>query len=78
MKTKRLIEDIKKMKTDGSFKASFTIESGETLTLTVPVTEGIEVYTAKSPDNPADKKRNTVILRRTATDAEFTVHFSKK
>lgn len=72
-------EDIKRMSTGGgSFKASFTIENGETLTLEVPATDGIEVYTAVSPDNPADQKRNSLILRRTACDAKFSVIFTKK
>jgi hypothetical protein len=71
-------EDICRMATNGSFTASFTLDNGETLTLAVPSTEGIEVYVAKSPDNPADKKRNTVILRRRATSASFAVEFTRK
>ena len=66
------------MDTDGSFSASFTLDNGETLTLTVPSTEGLQVYTAKSPDNPADKKRSTVILRRRANSAAFSVKFTRK
>lgn len=71
-------EDICRMATNGSFTASFTLDNGETLTLAVPSTDGIEVYVAKSPDNPADKKRNTVILRRRATSASFAVEFTRK
>jgi hypothetical protein len=72
------IEDIRRMNTSGEFSATFTLESGETLTLTVPSTVGIEVYTAKTPDNPANFKRNTVILRRTAKEATFRVVFTRK
>jgi hypothetical protein len=72
------ITDIKRMKTNGTFKATFTLDNGEALTLEIPETEGIEVYTAKTPDNPADNKRSTVILRRTATDATFSTVFYKK
>lgn len=71
-------EDIKKMKPAPSFTASFTVEGEGTLTLTVPSTDSIEVYVAKSPDNPADNKRNTVILRRVAKEAEFKVIFTRK
>ena len=72
------ITDIKRMKTNGSFTATFTLDNGDSLTLEIPSTEGIEVYTAKTPDNPADNKRSTVILRRTATDATFRAVFYKK
>jgi hypothetical protein len=72
------ITDIKKMKTNGTFKATFTLDNGEALTLEIPETDGIEVYIAKTPDNPADNKRNTVILRRTATAATFSTVFYKK
>ena len=71
-------EDIKLMAANGSFKASFTLEDGQTLILNVPSTEGIEVYTAKTPDNPADRKRNTVLLRRKSKTAKFTVTYTKK
>ena len=71
-------EDIKLMAANGSFEASFTLEDGQTLILNVPSTEGIEVYTAKTPDNPADKKRNTVLLRRKSKTAKFTVTYTKK
>lgn len=71
------IEQIRKMRTDGAFSATFTIENGEALTLTIPSTEGIEVYTAKTPDNPADNKRNTVILRTRAKEATFRAVFTK-
>lgn len=72
------ITDIKRMKTDGSFKVTFTLDSGKALTLEIPSTEGIEVYTAKTPDNPADKKRNTIVLRRYAKDARFEAIFTRK
>ena len=72
------ITDIKKMKTNGTFKATFTLDNGDSLTLEVPSTEGIEVYTAKTPDNPADNKRSTVVLRRTAKEATFEVKFTVK
>ena len=66
------------MAANGSFEASFTLEDGQTLILNVPSTEGIEVYTAKTPDNPADKKRNTVLLRRKSNNAKFTVTYRRK
>lgn len=69
-------EDIWAIKTDGTFEASFTSESGDILTLKVLSTDGIRVYVAKSPDNPADRKRNSVILRRVANDAKFSVAFT--
>ena len=72
------ITNIKRMKTDGSFKATFTLDSGKTLTLEIPSTEGLDVYIAKTPDNPADKDRHTVILRRYATYARFEVIYTVK
>ena len=54
------------------------VEEGNKLTLTVPNADGIEIYTAKSPDNPANNMRNTVILRRRAKDARFLVVFEKE
>ena len=66
------------MNVDGAFVATFTLDDGQSLTLTVKNTDGIEVYTAKTPDNPADKKRNTVMLRRKANNAEFSVSYNRK
>lgn len=74
----KYLTDIKKMKAGGSFRAAFTLNGGSKLTLTVPNADGIEIYTAKSPDNPAKNMRNTVILRRRAKDARFLAVFEKE
>jgi hypothetical protein len=73
----KYITDIKKMAVNGSFTASFTLNGVGTLTVTVPNTEGIEIYTAKSPDNPANNMRNTMILRRRAKGARFLAVFER-
>ena len=72
------ITDIRKMRADGGFEATFTLADGQTLALTVPETDGLEVYVAKSPDNPANNMRSTVILRRRAKEARFRAVFGKK
>lgn len=69
--------DVRKMDCRGSFTARFTLENGRVLTLTVPETDGLEVYTAHSPGNPADNLRSTVILRRRAKEARFRVLYSE-
>ena len=66
------------MRADGGFEATFTLADGQTLALTVPETDGLEVYVAKSPDNPANNMRSTVILRRRAKEARFRTVFGKK
>ena len=74
----KYLTNIKKMQADGSFTAAFTLDGVGVLTLTVPNAEGIEIYTAKSPDNPANNMRNTVVLRRKAKDARFLAVFERK
>jgi len=69
--------DICRMDADSSFTARFTMDGVGTLTLTVPETAGLEIYTAHTPSNPADIKRTAVILRRKAKDASFRVLFSR-
>lgn len=69
--------DICRMDADSSFTARFTMDGVGTLTLTVPETAGLEIYTAHTPSNPADILRTAVILRRKDKDASFRVLFSR-
>ncbi len=56
------------------FTTSFCL-NGETLTVSAEVTDGMEVWTAKSPDNPADNTRTTLVLRLRGMEAKFRVRF---
>lgn len=69
--------DIRRRENPGLFTARFTLESGASLTLSIRATVGMEIYTARTPGNPADMLRNTLIIRCTAREARFTVVFSR-
>ncbi|MGM9652924.1 MAG: heparinase II/III family protein [Eubacteriales bacterium] len=69
--------DIRKMDCGDVFCARFTLTDGRRLLLTVPDAKGYEIYTARSPGNPADNLRCSVILRKRAADAVFTVHYEQ-
>jgi len=71
------LEEIRRMNANGSFTARFTVEGVGTLSLSVPKTDGLEIYTARTPSNPADIKRTTVILRHRGKSAYFRVLFSR-
>ena len=73
-----LFANVRRMDADGAFTARFTLESGKALTLTVEDTTDLEIYTARTPGNPADRMRSAVILRRRRRDAEFAVKFEQK
>ena len=71
------LEEIQKMNGTDTFIASFTLESGEKLTITIPVAAGMEVFTGLSPSNPADIKRNVIILRQHGKKARFEVKYER-
>jgi len=62
------------------FDNRLTIEcdgiNGETLQVVIPHIPGSEVYIAKTPSNPANRKRNTIIIRRYGRTAEFVAYYS--
>ena len=68
---------LKKIKTEGEFSVCFIAESGERLTLTVENADKLEVYTAQSPDNPANRSRFSIILRQTGCCAAFRVRMAQ-
>ena len=53
-----------------------TKKNGECLTLRAK-TAGMEVILAKSPNNPANKKRTTLILRKRGKSARFAVTYER-
>lgn len=67
--------DIRKMNAVGVFTAEFTY-NGQMLFVSAEIPPGIEVYTAQSPDNPADTTRTVILLRQLGRCAEFKVTFS--
>lgn len=69
--------DVLKMDCASSFTARFRLENGHVLTLVIPDTAGLEIYTAHSPGNPADSLRSSVILRRRGTEGRFRVLFTE-
>lgn len=69
-------EDAKRLLCDGPLTLSFSLD-GETLTLQTDV-QGMEVFLAKSPDNPAHRYRTVLVLRSHAKDNRFTVRYTKK
>lgn len=68
---------LKKIKPEGEFSVCFIAESGERLTLTVENADKLEVYTAQSPDNPANRSRFSIILRQTGCCAAFRVRMAQ-
>ena len=40
--------------------------------------EGKQLFLGKSPDNPVDKSRNTIIIRQCSTNAEFSVDWERE
>ena len=68
------LQEIKRA--EGAFAARFTIH-GQTLTLTFDaIPEGAAIYLAKSPDNPANLQRNTVLVRVRAKDARIEARYA--
>ena len=66
--------DVHKAAPAPTFRASFTLD-GKTLTLEVSEADDLEIFTARSPSNPADILRHTLILRTRGTRASFMVHY---
>ena len=59
-------------------RGGYTFSNGRCAIMKLCETDGLEVYVAKSPDNPANNMRSTVILRRRAKEARFRAVFGKK
>ena len=71
-----LFSDIRKIIAEKEFKATFTDDNGNSLVIKIPFVPGMEIFTARTPGNPADHKRNTLLLRIKGTEAKFTVFYS--
>ena len=67
--------DVRKIDCD-ELSASFTLD-GKTLTLRAD-THNMEVFAAKSPGNPANVLRTSIILRVRGESAAFNVTFTQK
>ncbi|MCQ2770590.1 MAG: heparinase II/III-family protein, partial [Clostridia bacterium] len=65
---------IKKMNCVGSFVAKYNY-NGKNLVVTIPVDDNTEIYTMKTPSNPSDSVRNTIMLRQCGNNAKFKVNF---
>ncbi len=59
------------------FKISFKLDN-QVLDVEIPLSENSQVYLAKSPGNPADALRNTVIIRQCGSRAAFTAVYRLK
>ncbi len=56
------------------FKATWTLD-GETLTLKTDAGDG-EIFLARTPDNPATRKRTTILIRKRGESVGFEANFS--
>ncbi len=71
-----LFSDIRKIIAEKEFRASFIDDNGISLIIRIPFVPGMEIFTARTPGNPADQKRNTIILRVKGTGATFRAAYS--
>ena len=71
-----LFSDIRKVVFDKEFVGTFKNSSGSSLKVKIPFVPDMELYTARTPSNPADHKRNTLLLRVKGTEAKFEVIYS--
>lgn len=67
------LSDVMRMDAFDSFTAEYTLPDGRALKLTVSNTNGMEIYTAKSPGNPFDLSRSTLLLYQKTEHAEFRI-----
>lgn len=70
----RFFTNVRKAASSPSFKAEFAL-NGKMLSLEIPDADGLEIYVANSPANPADILRHTVILRKRGKSARFFAKF---
>ena len=68
--------DIQKIVFDKEFSASFRDNTHGSFTVRIPYMQECELYTARTPGNPADHKRNTLLLRAKCEAIRFEVIFS--
>ncbi len=68
--------EILKMNTRGDFTARFKTENNSVLEITIPVSDDVELFTAKTPGMPADELRNTILVRKTGKDARFQAFYA--
>lgn len=68
--------DIQKIVFDKEFCATFRDNMHGSLTVRIPYIKEVTIYTARTPGNPADQKRNTLLLRAKCDAVRFEVVFS--
>lgn len=68
--------DIQKIVFDKEFCAIFRDDKYGSLTVRIPYVKEVTIYTARTSGNPADHKRNTLLLRAKCDAVQFQAVFS--
>ncbi|MCQ2433545.1 MAG: heparinase II/III-family protein, partial [Clostridia bacterium] len=71
-------EDVRRVTAADSLVCTFAQPDGRTVVVTVPEAENYEIFTALTPDNPADRRRHTLLLRVRGTTAKFVVKYEMR
>ncbi len=70
-----MFEDIKRIKAKNKISITFESGSGDLLELKIYLLRKTEAYIAKTPGNPADRKRNTILLLSKGDSTAFRVSY---
>ena len=73
-----LFEDVRKADCKEIFEAKITDNTGCVWHLQLRVPPGMSIFIARTPSNPADRKRNTVLCRVTGPEACFEAAYSRE
>lgn len=72
-----MFENIREIEGDSSFTVIYSSKSGDFLEVCVYLSDGMHAYISETPGNPADDKRQTILLRFEGNGVEFYARYRR-